>query len=233
MEQAKHSINQRLETLKYEPIQSSQYSDVGTVQFQADIQQKIYFSNEGFFETTGVLKTGLKPADITEEEVRVKKIMTNSKLTDYLLEKEYSVPVPMSVTQKKKKAREERAKTAGPKWYNLESPEMTDEIRQNLEIIRLRSFTNPRNFMKGDKELPTHFEFGTIIHDAADYYSAGLHLGKPKNKTNFVDHLIEDQEFRSYSKRKFNEIQQKNTGKRRKRRRGTQNKFTRTKRRKL
>ena len=38
----------------------------------------------------------------------------------------------------KKKNRLERAKTSGEGWFNMKAPEMTDEVKQNLEVLQMR-----------------------------------------------------------------------------------------------
>ncbi len=60
-----------------------------------------------------------------------------------------------------KKARQaERAKTAGPDWFGMKAPEMTEENRRDLELLQMRSALDPKRFYKkNDHEgLPKYFQ---------------------------------------------------------------------------
>lgn len=54
----------------------------------------------------------------------------------------------------------EREKTKGANWFNMKAPEMTDELKNELQVIQLRSALDPKHFYKRSemKSLPKYFE---------------------------------------------------------------------------
>ena len=50
-------------------------------------------------------------------------------------------------------AQEERAKTTGDGWFNMKAPEMTEELKNDLKAIQMRSAMDPKRFYKkNDRE---------------------------------------------------------------------------------
>lgn len=54
----------------------------------------------------------------------------------------------------------ERSKTKGKDWFNLPAQEMTEEVKNELELIRMRSVLDPKHFYKRSemKTLPKYFQ---------------------------------------------------------------------------
>lgn len=102
--------------------------------------------------------------------------------------------------------RKERAKTKGKDWFNMNPPEMTPEIKHDLEILQMRSALDPKHFYKKNdlKVLPKYFQIGKVIDSPVDYYSG--RLTKKERKTTIVDELMADAEFSKYNKRKYKQI---------------------------
>ncbi|RUP49407.1 Fcf2 pre-rRNA processing-domain-containing protein [Jimgerdemannia flammicorona] len=103
---------------------------------------------------------------------------------------------------------EERAKTAGPSWFSMSAPELTPELKRDLQLIKLRSVLDPKRHYKKDnvKGLPKYFEMGTIIEGPTEFYSS--RLTRRERKSTIVDELAADVEARRYYKRKFLEVQE-------------------------
>lgn len=88
----------------------------------------------------------------------------------------------------------------------MPATEVTDEIRQDLEIIQMRSALNPTHFYKKNdlKTLPKFFQVGQILPSALDRHSErGVRENKKKS---LVEELLEDAEFQKFNKRKYNEV---------------------------
>lgn len=104
------------------------------------------------------------------------------------------------------KKRKERAKTKGKQWFNMPAPEMTEEVRRDLEVIQMRSVLDPKHFYKKNdlKVLPKYFQVGKVIDSPLDYYSG--RLTKKERKRTIVEELMADAEFSRYNKRKYKEI---------------------------
>lgn len=47
-----------------------------------------------------------------------------------------------------KAARKAAADTAGSKWYNLPATQITDEVKKELRLLRLRGTYDPKRFYK-------------------------------------------------------------------------------------
>jgi hypothetical protein len=107
--------------------------------------------------------------------------------------------------QKQKQCEKQKMGT-GTGWFNMRAPEITQEIRHDLEVLKMRSVLNPKHFYKKNdmKALPKHFHVGKVIDSPIDFYSS--RLKKKERKKNIVDELIADAEFTKYNKRKYKEI---------------------------
>lgn len=102
--------------------------------------------------------------------------------------------------------RRERAKTKGTGWFNMPAPEMTPEIKHDLQVIQMRSVLDPKRFYKKNdlKVLPKYFQIGKVVDSPLDYYSG--RLSKKERKKTIVDELMADAEFSKFNKRKYKEI---------------------------
>ena len=100
--------------------------------------------------------------------------------------------------------------TTDGRWFNMKQPEMTPEIKRDLQIIKQRSALDPKRHYKKDKwEIPKYFQMGTIIEGNTEFYSARLKR-KERGKT-MVEELLNDDNTKKYFKRKYHEIQEAKT----------------------
>lgn len=93
----------------------------------------------------------------------------------------------------------------------MPATEVTDELRQDLEIIQMRSALNPTHFYKKNdlKTLPKFFQVGTVLPSPLERHNErGLRVNKKKS---LVDELLEDAEFQQFNKRKYKEIMAEKT----------------------
>lgn len=104
------------------------------------------------------------------------------------------------------KRRKERAKTKGEGWFNMPAPELTPEVRRDLQVIRMRSVLDPKHFYKKNdlKTIPKYFQIGKVMDSHLDYYSG--RITKKERKRTIVDELMADAEFSKFNKRKYKEI---------------------------
>ncbi|KAH8365212.1 hypothetical protein KR084_006010 [Drosophila pseudotakahashii] len=103
--------------------------------------------------------------------------------------------------------RVERARTKGKGWFDLPATEVTEEMRNELKIIQMRSVLNPKQFYKKNdlKYVPKYFQIGTVQHSALDHYKEK----KSRKSQSLVNELLEDKKFQMFNKRKFNEVIQR------------------------
>jgi hypothetical protein len=85
-----------------------------------------------------------------------------------------------------------RKKPPAPGFFDFRSTEMTEEVRHDIEVIRMRNFINPKKHYKGQdhKWAPKQFQVGTVIVPAHEYYSAGM--GKKELKRGALEGFKRD-----------------------------------------
>ncbi|GAB0091948.1 deoxynucleotidyltransferase terminal-interacting protein 2 [Sergentomyia squamirostris] len=112
----------------------------------------------------------------------------------------------ISLGQKKKINQELRDKSKGSDWFNLPATEMTDDVKNDLKILQMRSVLDPKHFYKKNdlKVLPKYFQVGKYLDSPLDYHQE-KHLKKNKSRT-IVDDLLKDAEFQKRIKKKYKEI---------------------------
>ena len=61
----------------------------------------------------------------------------------------FQVVVPLRDPQKAaREAAKRRTDTAGAGWFDMKAQEITDQVKQDWRLLRLRSAYNPRHFYK-------------------------------------------------------------------------------------
>jgi len=105
------------------------------------------------------------------------------------------------------KKEENKRETTGAKWFDMPAPEITPEIKLDLQLIKMRNVLDRKRHYKKDdtKDLPKYFQVGRIIEDKSEYFSS--RLTKKERKNTLLDEIMSDVSSRQYFKRKFNEIQ--------------------------
>ncbi|KAH7423513.1 hypothetical protein KP509_12G058700 [Ceratopteris richardii] len=120
---------------------------------------------------------------------------------------------PLSRDKLNKLARKQRKDTAGDKWFNVPAPIMTPELKQELQLVKLRGVLDPKRHYKAEdsRGLPKYFQVGTVVGGPADFYSG--RLTKREQKASLASELLADSSLSAYRKRKYLEIQdQKQAG---------------------
>uniref|UniRef100_L7M7B0 Putative deoxynucleotidyltransferase terminal-interacting protein 2 n=1 Tax=Rhipicephalus pulchellus TaxID=72859 RepID=L7M7B0_RHIPC len=132
-------------------------------------------------------------------------LLKGSVLTPGFEKKDCVPPYSESLRRIKLRRKEERSKTKGPGWFGLPAPEMTDELKHDLEVLRMRHVLDPKRFYKKNdlKDLPKYFQVGTVMDSPADFYHA--RVPKKDRKQTMVEELLADAEFRRFNKKKYSE----------------------------
>lgn len=132
-------------------------------------------------------------------------MLQGSVLTPGFEKKESVPPYSESLRRLKARRREERSKTKGPGWFGLPAPEMTEDLKRDLEVLHMRHVMDPKRFYKKNdyKDLPKYFQVGTVMDSPADFYHA--RVPKKDRKQTMVEELLADAEFRRYNKKKYSE----------------------------
>ncbi|KAI5737350.1 hypothetical protein M8J76_012633 [Diaphorina citri] len=111
---------------------------------------------------------------------------------------------------KRKNAKIERSKTLKD-WYDLPAPELTQQRKNDLEVLKMRSALDTKHFYKKNdlKVLPKYFQIGQVIESPADFYHS--RIPKKHRKKTLVDELLADAEFKNKCKKKYKTIVQEQT----------------------
>ncbi|KAM9797529.1 deoxynucleotidyltransferase terminal-interacting protein 2 [Syngnathus typhle] len=122
-------------------------------------------------------------------------------------EKKEAVP-PYTESKKalKLKRRVEREKTTGDAWFNMKAPELTQELKGDLKLLKMRGSMDPKRFYKkNDRDgFPKYFQVATVEDSAIDFYHS--RIPKKQRKRTMVEELLADAEFRSNNKKRYQSI---------------------------
>jgi Fcf2 pre-rRNA processing len=59
----------------------------------------------------------------------------------------------------------EREKTKGSNWFNMKAPEITEELKNDMQVVQMRSALDPQHFYKRNemKSIPKYFEVSSFV----------------------------------------------------------------------
>lgn len=107
------------------------------------------------------------------------------------------------------------ARKAINEQFKTRAPNMTKELKRELQILQMRRYLDPKRFYKGkalfNKKLPTDFEVGTVVPTVLDE-RAMRHNPRKLRQKSMTDTILRDKKFKKYSKRKYLEIQLRKQG---------------------
>lgn len=104
--------------------------------------------------------------------------------------------------------------TAGPGWFDLPAPPASElpRLAREVDAMRLRNALDPKRFYRKEDTkagpLPKHFAIGHIVATPNPFGGPSRDdLPRAARKRTIVDELIDDDEARTYAKRKFTDLQ--------------------------
>ena len=61
-------------------------------------------------------------------------------------------------------------------WFDLPATQITDEVKRDLRLLRLRGVMDPKRFYKSvdQSKFPKYFQFGTVVEGPTEFYSGQL-----------------------------------------------------------
>jgi len=113
-----------------------------------DLEQDRKDRSKGKKKKKDSTKEVLDQLKLAKKADNVKKALEKSVITP---EFEHLHAVPSTEVSKRKlqkHRREERSKTKGKNWFDLPATELTDEVKQDLEVLQMRSVLDPKHFYK-------------------------------------------------------------------------------------
>ncbi|KZF21206.1 Fcf2-domain-containing protein [Xylona heveae TC161] len=114
--------------------------------------------------------------------------------------------------QVKAKLQEKKKADAGGAWFNMPKTNVTPELKQDLQLLQMRSVLDPKRHYKKDSsrnKVPEFSQVGTIIEGPTEFYSSRL-SNKERKQTLAGEILAGEQESGRF-KRKYNDIQDSKT----------------------
>lgn len=120
----------------------------------------------------------------------------------------------------RQRAESQHKKSAGRRWFNFESEEMTADARRDFALLRMRNYLDPKKFYKSSdhsRALPKHFQMGVVIEGAHEFHSA--RLTKKQRRKTFTDEIMADELVVQYTHRVAGNIQASRSNQGRKKRR--------------
>ncbi|KAF1385727.1 hypothetical protein PFLUV_G00110800 [Perca fluviatilis] len=151
-----------------------------------------------------------KPVSSSLRKLKEKKIqdevMKKSVMGPDFEKKDAVPPYSESKQAQKLKNRTEREKSTGDGWFNMKAPEITQELKGDLKVLKMRGSMDPKRFYKkNDRDgFPKYFQVGTVVDSAVDFYHS--RVPKKSRKRTMVEELLSDAEFRQNNKKKYQHI---------------------------
>ncbi|XP_062280737.1 deoxynucleotidyltransferase terminal-interacting protein 2 [Scomber scombrus] len=151
-----------------------------------------------------------KPVSSSLQKLKEKRIqdevMKKSVIGPDFEKKDAVPPYSESKQALKLKHRAEREKTTGDGWFNMKAPEITGELKGDLQVLKMRgSLDSKRFYKKNDRDgFPKYFQVGTVVDSPVDFYHS--RVPKKERKRTMVEELLADAEFRHKNKKKFQHI---------------------------
>ena len=155
----------------------------------------------------------LRDAPDDDEAVRPPAVERTDDATDAALARAFAAAqTGQGPKRKKRKTRAEKrapAKDAGPGWYNLGRADATVSA-DDRAALALRGVADPKRHYKR-QDAPSEFAaLGTVV--AGKFDGASGTLKKRERKTGLMGGLLADAGARSYAKRRFTAVQERQRG---------------------
>lgn len=96
---------------------------------------------------------------------------------------------------------------AGKDWFGLTAPEMTPQLKRDLQLLSMRHVLDPKRFYKKHDKLSPHFAIGTIKEDPTEFFSA--RLTRKERKNTLAEEILSTRG--DYFKSKYRDIQKRKT----------------------
>lgn len=197
---AEEEIQKKLKSIKLDSQFEDFFSDMNWTQSLIKNKgNKLKFHFDQLDTETGQLKSKIGVVDV-EKEMKTSVLKPG-------LEKQHSLPkYHVNKHQLKAMRKREREKTKGSQWFNLPAPEVTKDLKNDLQVLKMRSALDPKHFYKKNdmKVLPKYFQVGRIMDSPLDHVNE--RVTRKQRKRTMVEELLADAEFQKYNKKKYKEI---------------------------
>lgn len=146
---------------------------------------------------------------------RERALASNSK--DSLLSDKYTTKQPLAKSLHllppdsraiARATRTQTADTAGKNWFDLPATTITDEVKNDLRILRLRSAYDPKTFYKkfDETKFPKYFQFGRVVEGPTEYYSS--RMTKKERKRTLTEEIMSDPHLTAVRRKRYAKMQE-------------------------
>jgi hypothetical protein len=120
-----------------------------------------------------------------------------------------TAPPAVITKASRRAARADAPATAGKGWFDMVAPEMTEELKQDLQVLRSRRHLDPRRFYKGREEtkLGKYFAVGTVVEGSLE--GSRGRLTKAQRRGGMLAEVQADPRLKNYAKRLYGEVRDK------------------------
>ena len=91
----------------------------------------------------------------------------------------------------------------------MEPMKLDENLKRDIKLIQMRNSLDPKRFYKKADKIKNVLHVGTIVEGSSEYKSS--RINKRDRKQTITDEILADQQIMNYSKRKYNELQEKNS----------------------
>lgn len=92
-------------------------------------------------------------------------------------------------------------------WFKITKPEMTEDLKRDLLVLKNRKYLDPKRFYKGEKwEIPENFQVGEIVEGVGEY---GGRMKRKQRGETIVDELLKNKESNEWFNKTYSAIQVK------------------------
>eukprot|EP00594_Rhizosolenia_setigera_P008318 CAMPEP_0178958560 /NCGR_PEP_ID=MMETSP0789-20121207/11700_1 /TAXON_ID=3005 /ORGANISM="Rhizosolenia setigera, Strain CCMP 1694" /LENGTH=280 /DNA_ID=CAMNT_0020641259 /DNA_START=54 /DNA_END=896 /DNA_ORIENTATION=- len=144
---------------------------------------------------------------------RMKTTTLTSSMSNKRTKELLSTTLPSSESSKiKRDQSSDHTKSAGPKWFHIQSHPFTESLQQDLKVIQNRNYMDPKKFYKSSDINSSSsknkiYQVGTVVEGTGEFFSS--RLTKKQRKSTLAEELMADEKIRNYTKRKFKEATSK------------------------
>ncbi|KAG5445666.1 Deoxynucleotidyltransferase terminal-interacting protein 2 [Clonorchis sinensis] len=121
-----------------------------------------------------------------------------------------SVP-PLHSKRELKRLRQAERQNKLEKWYDLPKPDVTEEDRDDLEVIRLRRALAVETHVRRSDTKTRYFQHGVVVDDPSSFYDRVPR--KQRGKT-IVDELLSNAELMKQQRKRYARLQRATAEKR-------------------
>ncbi|KAL6779101.1 hypothetical protein ACKKBF_B18750 [Auxenochlorella protothecoides x Auxenochlorella symbiontica] len=123
------------------------------------------------------------------------------------LTKQLTIP-PLDSKKARRAAQAAAPDTSGKSWFDMPATRITEEVKRDLRMLRLRSAFDPKAFYKkfDNTKFPKYFQMGTVVEGAADFYSS--RLTNSERKQTFAEEIGADPRLTQARLKRYGKMQE-------------------------